>query len=81
MSPRVPPPPPRAQHAPPLSALRKLTADRALLRSLSVFNAEVPPGPKRSRNALEKGANVRVEGKARDVPVLFSVVRHCQNQK
>ena len=46
-----------------------------------MFNAEVPPGPKRSRNALEKGANVRLEGKARDVPVLFSVVRHCQNQK
>ena len=48
-------------------------------QTLSVFKAEVPPGPMLSRDALERRANVVTAGPERDVHLLYRFIRAAQD--
>ena len=48
-------------------------------QTLSVFEAEVPPGPLQSLDALERRVNVVTAGAEREVPLLYSLIRAAQD--
>ena len=58
--------------------LREFLEWNGYRQTLSVFEAEVPPGPPQSREALERRANVLTAGADREVPLLYSLLRAAQ---
>ena len=59
--------------------VRELLEWNGYRQTLSVFKAEVPPGPMLSRDALERRANVVTAGPERDVPLLYRFIRAAQD--
>lgn len=59
--------------------VRELLEWNGYRQTLSVFEAEVPPGPLQSRDALERRVNVVTAGAEREVPLLYSLIRAAQD--